>query len=178
MRLNLGCGFDKSPDHTNVDMYAECEPDQVVDLSKYPWPWADNSADEVVAKHVIEHIPGDWWPFVQECARVLKPGGQLVITCPHESSSTALTYRDHHNVFAPNSFHGCMGAKHGTSAWAAHTKDTVPLRLIQYRQVPYKEYYWMMRWPFNRLLLWCAKHLRNFIHEQMFVFIKVDREAR
>lgn len=177
MKLNLGCGFDKSPNHINVDMCAVCKPDEVVDLSKYPWPWPDASADEIVAKHVIEHIPGDWWPFMVECARVLKPGGQLVITCPHESSSTALTYRDHHHVFAPNSFHGCVGMKHGTSAWAAEAKDTVPLQLNTYRMVPHKEFYWMLRWPFGKCLHFCSKHLRNFIHEQLFIFTRLpDRE--
>lgn len=177
MRLNIGCGLDKLPGYVNVDLYGEV--DQRVDLSQYPWPWADKSADEIVAKHVIEHIPGDWWPFLEECARVLKPGGALYISCPHESSSTALTYRDHHHVFAPNSFHGTVGATHGTSAWAMETMNTVPLKLTTYRMVPFKQYNWMTRWPFNRLLLFCSRHLRNFIHEQIFVFTRTpDREAK
>lgn len=179
MKLNIGCGFDKMAGYHNVDMCAECEPDEVVDLSKYPWPWADASADEIVAKHVIEHIPGDFWPFMQECARVLKPGGSLSISCPDESSSTALTYRDHHRVFGPNSFHGCDGMRHGTSAWAAKHMNSLPLKLMLYRKVPHKEFYWMMRWPFRRLLAFCARHMRNFIHEQIFVFHRLpDREAK
>lgn len=168
--LNLGCGFNKLPNMVNVDAYDVCSPDVVWDLNKFPYPWEDNSVDGIVAYHIFEHLI-DWWPAFLECTRILKPGGTLEIRVPDESSATALTYRDHHHVFGLVSFHGAIESKHGTSAWAKTVAETVPMKMIKYSQVPYKEYNWMFRVPW--LLRFCAKHMRNFIHEQSFLFCKI-----
>ena len=178
LRLNLGCGKKKFVGDcwVNVDAYQSCKPDVVWDLNKFPYPWETNSVDEIYMSHVLEHIP-DWWSSFTECARILKPGGTLEIRVPDESSSTALTYRDHLHVFGQNSFHGIKGSAHGTSAWAIENKDTVPLEPVSYNQVPYEKYAWMIRWA-PWLLRFCAGHLRNFIHEQVFIFRKIgDRNG-
>lgn len=47
---------------------------------------ADNSFDFVVTFQVIEHIPNDKL-FVKEIARVLKPGGKLIVTTPNRHMS-------------------------------------------------------------------------------------------
>ena len=39
MKLNLGCGNYKMNGFVNVDKFADCEPDEVVDLEVFPWPW-------------------------------------------------------------------------------------------------------------------------------------------
>jgi len=46
---------------------------------------ASASFDAVTVNHVIEHIH-DPVALLRECARVLKPGGRLVITCPNAKS--------------------------------------------------------------------------------------------
>jgi SAM-dependent methyltransferase len=169
--LNLGCGSNKLENCINVDAYGE--PDFWWDLNIFPYPWADNSVDGIEMWHVLEHLD-DWWSAFLECARILKPGGYLHVRVPDESSSSALTYRDHLHVFSLLSFHGVHGSTHGASAWAQIEQDKVPFRLDSYAQVPYQEYEWMVRWcPW--LLRWCAKHLRNFIWEQRFRFIKIAR---
>lgn len=47
---------------------------------------ADNSFDFVVTFQVIEHIQNDNL-YVQEIARVLKPGGKLIVTTPNRHTS-------------------------------------------------------------------------------------------
>jgi SAM-dependent methyltransferase len=47
---------------------------------------ADNTFDYVVTFQVIEHIPNDDL-YVKEIARVLKPGGKLIVTTPNRSMS-------------------------------------------------------------------------------------------
>lgn len=168
--LNLGCGTLKWSTHCNVDAFGDV--DVLWDLNTFPYPWADNSVDGIDMYHVLEHIP-DWWSAFKECARILKPGGYLEIHVPDESSATALTYRDHHHVFSQNSFWGIAGWQDaGTNNWAATERGSVPLKLMSFTQVPFRKYFWMARWcPW--LLAFCAAHLRNFIHEQRFIFRKV-----
>jgi ubiquinone/menaquinone biosynthesis C-methylase UbiE len=171
--LNLGCGYKqiRGGGWVNVDAYECCQPDVVWDLNTFPYPWEDNSVDGIMMSHILEHIP-DWWGAFNECARILKPGGRYEVRVPDESSATALTYRDHFHVFSLLSFHGISEANHGTSAWARENKETVPLKLESYQQVPFKQYNWMVRFP--RLLRFCANHLRNYIHEQVFIFRKIS----
>ena len=56
MRFNLGCGFNKRDGFINVDRFADCAPDEIVDLEKIPWPWPDDSAEEIQMIHVLEHL--------------------------------------------------------------------------------------------------------------------------
>lgn len=171
--LNLGCGLKKAlgPEWINVDAYASCDPDLVWDLNKTPFPWKTNSIDHIYMSHSLEHVK-EWWPCFTECARILKPGALMEIRVPDESSRTALTYRDHFHVFSRISFHGIKGQSHGTSAWAIDNQESVPLEMVSHHLVPHKQYNWMIKWcPW--LLKFCGDHLRNFIHEQVFVFRKI-----
>lgn len=170
LKLNLGCGDKRMAGFVGVDAYGY--PDVVHDLNTFPYPWDDNSVDEIQMHHALEHIP-NWWGAFVECARILKPGGKFEIRVPDESSKTALTYRDHYHVFSLASFHGVQGYDSGTNYWAKTEEGGIPLKLYSYNQVPYKEYEWMTHWPFSRLLRFCADHMRNFIHEQRFIFIKI-----
>ena len=45
-------------------------------------PLADGAVDLVVSSQVVEHL-WDQDAFVAECARVLRPGGRLVVTTPN-----------------------------------------------------------------------------------------------
>ncbi|MDD5093466.1 MAG: methyltransferase domain-containing protein [Dehalococcoidia bacterium] len=55
----------------------------LVDLSKQPMPWMDGSFDVVILGEVLEHVPCHPAPLLRECRRVLKPGGQLIVTTPN-----------------------------------------------------------------------------------------------
>jgi predicted SAM-dependent methyltransferase len=86
MRLNLGCGNRKAPDWVNVDKVAACNPDQVVDLEQRPWPWADDSVDEVMFSHVLEHLGASsevYLGIFQELYRVCRDGAKVTVVVPH-----------------------------------------------------------------------------------------------
>jgi len=54
-----------------------------VDLNQLqPLPYEDNSFDYVLMLEVIEHIKHPWF-IVEELARILKPGGKVLITTPN-----------------------------------------------------------------------------------------------
>jgi len=88
LRINLGAGEDAFPGWINVDMIDLPNIDVVHNLMKFPYPFEDNSASEIKAVDVIEHLPpyiGEDHgviKFLEECHRILKPGGILYIQTP------------------------------------------------------------------------------------------------
>lgn len=101
VKFDLGCGFNKQPGFTGVDLYGE--PDVRFDLMTTPWTFAaDNSVDELWCSHFFEHLSGPQRiAFMDECWRVLRggtldthgnvetPGGKLTIICPYYTSMRA-----------------------------------------------------------------------------------------
>ena len=86
MRLNLGCGGRKFPDWINVDKFPTCSPDEIVDLEQFPWPWPDNSVDEVRLYHVLEHLGADtgvYLGIIKELYRVCRDNAAIDIIVPH-----------------------------------------------------------------------------------------------
>ena len=84
--MNLGSRFsDTSPataerGWTRVDFE---DTDIALDLGIFPWPWADGSVHGVLAGHIIEHFPKvGAYRFIQECRRILRPGGLIRIAAP------------------------------------------------------------------------------------------------
>ncbi|MFY9315824.1 MAG: methyltransferase domain-containing protein [Burkholderiales bacterium] len=86
MKLNLGCGQNRMAGFVNVDREAAVAPDLVMDLEKFPWPLEDDSVEEVVAYHVLEHVGAQAAVFVgimKELYRVCRPGALVRIAVPH-----------------------------------------------------------------------------------------------
>jgi SAM-dependent methyltransferase len=88
-KINLGSGNDPLPGYTNVDMLNRDDVDVVHNLMDFPYPFEDNCATSIKAIDVIEHLDNytdDKRPtimaFIEECARILKPGGELYIQAP------------------------------------------------------------------------------------------------
>ena len=81
IRLNLGCGSRILPDYTNIDLHNRRA--QVNHDLRKPLPYNDESVDEILAEHIIEHFtPAEWISVKQDWVRVLKVGGKLIIHCP------------------------------------------------------------------------------------------------
>jgi hypothetical protein len=73
------------------------------DLALPPYPFKTESADEIHAYDVLEHLgqQGDWRAFFAqfaECWRILKPGGFLAATCPSYRSANAWGDPSHRRV--------------------------------------------------------------------------------
>lgn len=56
-----------------------------VDLDREPLPWPEGTFDAIVAAEVLEHVI-DTDHVLAEIARVLRPGGALVVTTPNLAS--------------------------------------------------------------------------------------------
>ena len=104
LTLNLGAGKKLLPNCVNVDVMFYPGMDQVVDLSQYPWPWADNAVSGIHVSHLMEHFP-DQEKFIRECYRILKPGGFLRIAGPHASCVSSVGCLGHYRTYAYSTFH-------------------------------------------------------------------------
>src|SRR6185295_14061857 len=60
-----------------------------VDLDSSSWPIAEGEADVVTAVETIEHLENPW-AFVRSLARIVKPGGWVVVTTPNQLSLLSL----------------------------------------------------------------------------------------
>lgn len=85
-KLNLGCGDKILPGYVNVDVAENrlgLKPDVLCDLRSLE-PFEDNSIDEILSVHVVEHF---WrWEVaavLREWVRVLRPGGVMILECPN-----------------------------------------------------------------------------------------------
>lgn len=80
-KLNLGCGAYAMPDYWNVDQ----EPTAPAD-AHYRFPpidASDASVDEIYLGHCLEHFPPtEAAKLLDECHRVLVPGGRLGVVVP------------------------------------------------------------------------------------------------
>ncbi len=55
-----------------------------------PWPWKNNSVEEVHTSHFVEHLwPTERTHFVNELYRVLIPEGKCTLIVPHWNSARA-----------------------------------------------------------------------------------------
>lgn len=107
MKLNLGCGFDKREGWLNVDNFALCEPDQLLEIEATPWNLPDNAFEHVLMKHVLEHVGAQFPVFsavMRELYRVTAPGGILEIHVPHVRHDAFWSDPTHVRAFTPLTF--------------------------------------------------------------------------
>ena len=96
MKLDLGAGQRPTQGYKSVDLNGEA--DFTVDLFKPDWPFQDRSVTDVVANHLIEHIPHDvpecpgkdgWFVFWDEVWRICKRNAKITVTCPYVRNDRA-----------------------------------------------------------------------------------------
>jgi SAM-dependent methyltransferase len=103
--LVLGCGNKPQAGAVNHDLHKH-RPDIDVahDLNVTPWPWPDESFDLIVAAAVLEHLDIDLVASLDECWRILRPGGKAQVKVPYWRSDMAHRDPTHRWFFALGSF--------------------------------------------------------------------------
>ena len=104
MKLNLGCGQNRLDGYVNADREPVVEPDVVMDLEEFPWPFEDHSVDEVVANHVLEHVGASAGVFIgimQELYRVCRGGAHIRIAVPHPRHDNFIDDPTHVRAITP-----------------------------------------------------------------------------
>lgn len=128
MRLNLGCGNNKMAGYLNVDSQQACAPDQVVDLEAFPWPFEDNSVEEIVMSHVLEHLGETkeiYLSIIKELYRICKPGAEINIKVPHPRHDEFVIDPTHVRPILPEQFH--LFSKRLNAEWREEGYANTPL---------------------------------------------------
>lgn len=106
MKLHLGAGRTPLEGWVNLDLHAGPGIEVVADLSKCRetrLPFDDNSVDEFVGRHVLEHIQ-DTLGLMEELHRIAKPGAKATFFVPYGSSDDAYEDPTHIRQFFLKSF--------------------------------------------------------------------------
>jgi len=135
--IELGCGPNKKPGVIGIDQFNLPGVDYVTDL-EHGLPFLESdSVDEIISRHVLEHIENFQF-LMEEIHRVLKPGGRKVITVPHFSSPY------YYSDFTHRRFFGLYTFDYFTDPASSRLKRKVPsfyseLRFtISYRKLVFK----------------------------------------
>lgn len=88
VKLDIACGNSKQEGFTGIDISPACDADVIHDLTRFPWPFEDDSVDEGFTSHYVEHTP-DLVAFMNEVYRILKPDAMIRIVHPHLRSDRA-----------------------------------------------------------------------------------------
>jgi predicted SAM-dependent methyltransferase len=105
-KLNLGCGKDILPDWINLDKVAIAGVDIVADLEdcqQTPLPFPDNSIEEFLASHVLEHLHHPL-ALMAELHRIAKPNARATFKVPYGSSDDAYEDPTHVRQYFLKSF--------------------------------------------------------------------------
>jgi SAM-dependent methyltransferase len=100
--LDVGCGVNKFPGAIGLDNNPATRADVLADLDRFPYPFRDNSFDQVRAIHVIEHV-ASVIGAMEEFHRIARPGARVVIATPHYTDFSSFcdpTHRWHLNSYS------------------------------------------------------------------------------
>ena len=112
LKLDLGAGNRPTEGFKSVDITGE--PDYLVDLFQFPWPFKDRSVREVVSNHLIEHIPhyrpeyngvDGFWMFFNELHRICTKNAKVTLTCPYFKNDRAFYDPSHTRYIHWMNFH-------------------------------------------------------------------------
>lgn len=104
LRQRGGCWYSADLDPGAVTSIRELVGENVYQIDGSSTPFSDSTFDQVVIVDFLEHIPDDRG-FVRELARIVKPGGGLVINVPHIKPYSLLN-RFRHWIGLTDAWHG------------------------------------------------------------------------
>lgn len=118
-KLDLAAGQNPREGFEGVDRWEGAQ--HVVNLMKFPWPFADSSVLELHCSHFIEHIPmievdelgtpvpfGEgvdlFFRFFDECHRILVPDGFMTVLTPAARNDRAFQDPTHRRFIVAQTF--------------------------------------------------------------------------
>jgi SAM-dependent methyltransferase len=104
LRQRGGRWFSADLDPNTVAAIRQLVGSDVYQIDGGATPFPDRSFDQIVIVDFLEHIPDDRG-FVRELARILRPGGTLIVNVPHLKPRSLLN-RFRHRIGLTDAWHG------------------------------------------------------------------------
>ena len=101
--LDLGCGKKKRQGAIGVDYSDRHDADIIHDLNVFPYPFDDDSIDQVYLDNVLEHLD-DPMAVMAEVHRISKKGARIKVIVPYFRSVWAFIDPTHRHFFTVDSF--------------------------------------------------------------------------
>jgi SAM-dependent methyltransferase len=126
-RLDVGSGGRHLPGYVSLDKDRATAPNVLHDIEVVPWPFPDNSFDEVRAHHIFEHIHTEAKTrTMYEAWRILKPGGVLDFEVPAFPSPESVQDPGHLSFWHANSLMYYEDGNRFRNAYASRCSEPVP----------------------------------------------------
>ncbi|KKN48150.1 hypothetical protein LCGC14_0655940 [marine sediment metagenome] len=166
-KLNLGCGKRVLKGYINLDIIKLEGVEVVHDLNKFPYPFLDNSFDEIRANSIFEHLYN--LPNVlEELWRISKPGAIINIGVPHFASLGAFVDLTHKQFFTYYSFdYYSENPKKEISNLNYYSKARFK---ISKRKIIYPKYFKIFEWFANKVPHFHEIMLRKFLPVKSLYF--------
>ena len=103
MKIYFGCGKHRVEGFIGVDKIKTDTVDIVHDMNVYPYPFADDTIDEVLLIDILEHLP-DTIKVMEEIWRICRNGAVVRILVPYYNSPGACQDPTHKSFFTENTF--------------------------------------------------------------------------
>jgi predicted SAM-dependent methyltransferase len=172
-RLHLGAGNEILPGWTNHDLVQLPGIDVAHDLSLFPWPFENNSFDEIRMVHVLEHLP-ETIRTVEEVHRIAAPDATVTIRVPYWNSPDMISDPTHKAFFNEYSFdyfdpvqRHCQERPYYSTARFQIRSKIFYTKVLRYREVKAV--------PLQRALTLLARHLNGVIWVIEFDLVALKR---
>lgn len=103
MKLHIGYGQDPKKWYINLDGIKLPGVDIVHDLEIFPYPFKDNTFDEIYSAHVLEHM-SDLGKVMEELTRIGKNGTEIKVIVPYFTNPWTWADYTHKRAFTTGSF--------------------------------------------------------------------------
>lgn len=120
-KLVLGCGGKPKENAVNLDLTKHHDyVDVAHDLNNFPYPFEDNQFNLIECEDVLEHLKCNVIDYMNECHRILRSEGYMLIVTVESGSWQERTDPTHERGFTLNSFdyfsdQTVLGNDYGTS---------------------------------------------------------------
>jgi hypothetical protein len=106
MKINLGCGSNKEDGYINIDRHEMFTPDIIHDLEVIPYPFENNSIEEIRAFNIIEHLGQTVDAYLniwKEFYRICQNNAIIKIIAPHPRHDNFINDPTHIRPITPQS---------------------------------------------------------------------------
>tara|TARA_B100000767_G_C19658345_1_gene489871 strand:- start:425 stop:985 length:561 start_codon:yes stop_codon:yes gene_type:complete len=162
MKLNLGAGNDIKDGFINHDISQLPGIDVAFDINTYPWPWDDNTFDEVVAHDLLEHL-NDFMRAMEEIHRILIPNGMVKLSVPYWNSCARYIDPTHKIGFHEDTFKFFDPSSHYCEERFYYTKARFSIVKETFIILPFYPYFWIPKIPEIKINNRILKRIFGFI---------------